>query len=127
MIFYGVVNFFFFLNACFCIVLIDRNRDLIGRNTDVIDQKTLYLLAYNAQSKKVSLFVYFVSLVLFIAQWTLAKYVLPTVCSTIFLIRHLMGNKKSGNIGVPFLRIAHTMCIHNLLKNLFDFALVRLK
>ena len=28
---------------------------------------------------------------------------------------------------VPFLKIAHTMYIHNLIKNLFDFALVRLK
>ena len=29
--------------------------------------------------------------------------------------------------GVPFLKIAHTMHFHNLIKNLFDFALVRLK
>ena len=29
--------------------------------------------------------------------------------------------------GVPFLKIAHTMYIHNLIKNLFDFALVLLK
>ena len=28
---------------------------------------------------------------------------------------------------VPFLKIAHIMYIHNLIKNLFDFALVRLK
>ena len=28
---------------------------------------------------------------------------------------------------VSFLKIAHTMYIHNLIKNLFDFALVRLK
>ena len=28
---------------------------------------------------------------------------------------------------VPFLKIAHTMYIHNLIENLFDFALVRLK
>ena len=29
--------------------------------------------------------------------------------------------------GVPFLKIAYTMYIHNFIKNLFDFALVRLK
>ena len=28
---------------------------------------------------------------------------------------------------VPFLKIAHTMYMHNLIKNLFDFALVRLE
>ena len=28
------------------------------------------------------------------------------------------------NTCVPFLKIAHTMYIHNLIKNLFDFALV---
>ena len=34
---------------------------------------------------------------------------------------------KSKTATVPFLKITHTMYIHNLIKNLFDFALVRLK
>ena len=39
----------------------------------------------------------------------------------------LTGFRKSPKSRAPFLKIAHTMYIHNLIKNLFDFALVRLK
>ena len=39
----------------------------------------------------------------------------------------LIANKLSINTFVPFLKIAPIMYIYNLRKNLFDFALVRLK
>ena len=39
----------------------------------------------------------------------------------------LCGKTEMSYTTVPFLKIAHTMYIHNLIKNLFDFALVRLK
>ena len=42
-------------------------------------------------------------------------------------IRLAYNNSFQFLHGVPFLKIAHTMYIHNLIKNLFDFALVRLK
>ena len=38
-----------------------------------------------------------------------------------------MTSTTEQNNSVPFLKIAHIMYIHNLIKNLFDFALVRLK
>ena len=57
-----------------------------------------YLLAYSAQSTKLVPFLHIVFFFLFIAQWTLAKYVLPTVYSKICLIRHLKGNRKSDNL-----------------------------
>ena len=41
--------------------------------------------------------------------------------------KQTQSNMFDTDHGVPFLKIAHTMYIHNLIKNLFDFALVRLK
>ena len=52
-----------------------------------------------------------------------SEYCAPAWCRS----AHIRLIDSVLNDVVPFLKIAHTMYIHNLIKNLFDFALVWLK
>ena len=66
----------------------------------------------------------YVSFIFFIFQIENQKVLFYLTVKTLILTVLL---KSSSIPCVPFLKIAHTMYIHNLIKNLFDFALVRLK